>query len=109
MTAVGSSRLLEKVVVGSLTTFLVSLKVDAGCTKAQKRSKRKVSKTWRTISIVIGGAARAQQGDALGQSRARALKVNWRSDWRGMSICFANCCMTAVFLSKRDGNAELIE
>ena len=54
MMAVGSSRLLEKVVVGSLTTFLVSMKVDAGCTKAQKRSKRKVSKTWRTISIVIG-------------------------------------------------------
>ena len=55
------------------------------------------------------GAARAQQGDALNQSRARALQVNWRSDWRRMSICFANCCMTAVFLSKRDGNAELIE
>ena len=78
ITAVGSSRLLEKVVVGCLTTFLVSVKVDAGCTKAQKRSKRKVSKTWRTISICDRGAARAQQGDALSQSRARALKVNWK-------------------------------
>ena len=67
ITEVGTSRLLEKVVVGSLTTFLVSVQVDAGCTKAQNRSKRKVSKTWRTISIVMGyrGAARAQQGDAL--------------------------------------------
>ena len=45
MMVVGSSRLLEKVVVGCLTMFLMSLKVDAGCTKAQKRSKRKVSKT----------------------------------------------------------------
>ena len=26
------------------------------------------------------GAARAQQGGALNQARARALKVNWRSD-----------------------------
>ena len=80
MTVVGSSRLLEKVVVGCLTTFLVSVNVDVGCTKAQKRSKRKVSKTWRTISIGIGVAARAQQGDALNQSRARAFKVNWRSN-----------------------------
>ena len=54
MIVVGSSRLLEKVVVGCLTIFLVSLKVDAGWAKAQKRSKRKVSKTWRTISIEIG-------------------------------------------------------
>ncbi len=86
MAAVGSSRALEKVVVGILTTFLVPVKVDAGCTKAQKRSKRKVSKTSRTISIVIRGAARAQQGDALSQSRGRALQVNCRSDWRCMSI-----------------------
>ena len=73
MMAVGSSRLLEKVVVGCLTTFLVSVKVDAGCTKAQKRSKRKVSKTWRTISIGIGVAARAQQGDALNQGVSRSI------------------------------------
>ena len=70
MTAVGSSRELEKVVVGSLTTFLVSVKVDAGCTKAQKRSKRKVSKTWRTISIVIGvprGRSKATRLSSQGQ------------------------------------------
>ena len=76
MIVVGSSRLLEKVVVGCLTIFLVSPKVDAGCTKAQKRSKRKVSKTSRTISIVIG----VPQGDALSQARAKALELNWRSN-----------------------------
>ena len=32
------------------------------------------------------GAAKAQQGDALGQSRARASKVNWGSNWSCMSI-----------------------
>lgn len=78
MIVVGSSRLLEKVVVACLTICLVSLKVDAGCTKAQKRSKRKVSKTSRTISIVIG--VPQGQGGALSQARARALEVNWRSD-----------------------------
>ena len=77
MIVVGSSRLLENVVVACLTIFLVSLKVDAGCTKAQKRSKRKVSKTSRTISIVIG--VPQGQGDALSQARAKALEINWRS------------------------------
>lgn len=50
---VGSSRILEKVVVvASATRFFGEWKVDAGYTADQKRSKRKVSKTSRTISIV---------------------------------------------------------
>ena len=74
--AVGNSRLLEKVVVGFLTTFLVSLKVDAGCTEAQKRSKRKVSKTSRTISIVIGVPRKRSRATRLvspGQGLQRSI------------------------------------
>ena len=47
------------------------------------------------------GAAKAQQGDGLGQSRARALKVNWGSNCSCISIQLPKCCVCAVSLSKR--------
>ena len=57
--AVGSSRILEKVVVASFTTSLPYVVVEAGNAAAYSRSKRKVSKTSRTTSMVkVGGYSR---------------------------------------------------
>ena len=47
------------------------------------------------------GAAKAQQGDALGQSRARASKVNWGKQLELYKHQFANCCVCGVSLCKR--------
>lgn len=59
---VGNSRILEKVTVEAtfFTEFWMNVVEEAGWTVAQKRSKRKVSKTSRTISMVGQDAARAQ-------------------------------------------------
>lgn len=93
--------MLEKVGVASLTTFWACLIDEAGYTPAQKRSKRKVSNTWRTMSMAMGVGMRHRR---RGTRRPVDLSLE-RKVWRvkrekgvygSMAVDWVGCAIISI-------------